>query len=77
MIEVFNILKGYDRVCGGRNFLKLVTGHSHPHTRDHNLKLMKPRHRTLMRSMFSSSKLINKWNNLPENVVKSDNVNIF
>ena len=73
LLQVFKILKGLDKVMAGENFLKLESQFK----RGHSLKLMKPQHRTWKRSKFFSSRVVNAWNRLPEDVVSSKNVNIF
>ena len=77
MIEAFKLIHGFDIVNAGEDFLKLETGSHRDRTRGHALKLQKPRHRTLKRNMFFSSRIIEQWNKLPEDVVTSQSVNIF
>ena len=76
MIEVFKILNGHD-IVRAEGFLELETGQHTDRTRGHSLKLRKPRHRTYKRNMFFSSRVVDRWNRLPESVVRSHNVNIF
>ena len=75
MIQAYKILHGIDKVGSG-NFLQLA-GHHHPNTRGHSLKLEKTRYRTTKRNKFFNARIVNKWNSLPENIVKSESVNIF
>ena len=75
MIETFKIIKGYDIVRPNGVFLDLDDNHQR--TRGHNMKLIKPRHRTHKRNNFFSARVVDKWNNLPESVVNSDNINMF
>ena len=72
MIEVFKILKGIDKIQN--DFLELDTN---PRTRGHALKLKKTRHRTQKRMMFFSSRIVNKWNELPDWVIESTNTMTF
>ena len=41
------------------------------------MKLIKPRHRTQKRNEFFPSRVVDKWNCLPETVIQSENVNQF
>ena len=79
MIEAFKILKGFDKVGGQDSFLKLASSNntSRPDTRGHSLKLEKTRHRTTKRAKFFSSRIVNEWNSLPEEVIDSPSVNTF
>ena len=77
MIETFKILKGFDRVGGQEGFLKLNTDEARPDSREHSLKLEKPRHRTTKRNMFFSSRIINEWNSLLEELINSSSISTF
>ncbi|KAK3867686.1 hypothetical protein Pcinc_026875 [Petrolisthes cinctipes] len=78
MIETFKILKGFDKVGNDdEDYLKLTPMGHHSATRGHSLKLAKPRHRTIKRNKFFSSRIINKWNSLTEKVITSTSVNMF
>ena len=77
MIEVYKIVNGYDKVNAGEQFLKLESGPLNDRTRGHAFKLRKPRHRTYKRNKFFSSRVIDRWNKLPEYVVNSKSVNTF
>ena len=77
MIQVFKIVNGLDKVGAGEEFLKLETGPLSERTRGHAFKLKKPRHRTSKRNKFFSSRVVDKWNKLPEHIVRSKNVNSF
>ena len=46
-------------------------------TRGHNLKLVKPRCRLGVRQNFFSNRIIDKWNNLPAEIVNSPTLNSF
>ena len=74
MIEVYRILHGIDHVHAEGDFLKLEEGNAR---RGHNLKLVKPRHRTEKRSKFFPSRVVTQWNQLPAEVVNSPSVNAF
>ena len=54
-----------------------ITNEGRPDTRGHSLKLEKPRHGTTKRNMFFSARIINEWNNLPEEVINSRSINTF
>ena len=61
----------------GEDFLQLAPVGNHLETRGHSLKLTKPRHRTSKRNNFFTSRVINKWNSLSEEVISSTSVNMF
>ena len=65
IIEVFKIMTGiYDkRVCSDLFELNISS------TRGHPLKLKKKRSRLDVRKHFFTNRVIDIWNNLPENVV--------
>ena len=75
MIQTFKILKGFDRIKTDCAFLAL--DHGQQGTRGHSMKLIKPRHRTQKRNEFFPSRVVDKWNCLPETVIQSENVNQF
>ena len=76
MIEVYKVLQGHDRVKA-EGFLELETGQHVDRTRGHSLRLKKPRHQTYKRNMFFSSRVIDQWNRLPEDIVKGSSINSF
>ncbi len=76
MIQTYRILHGIDTVRDG-HFLQLAAGHGHAGTRGHSLKLAKPRHRTTKRIKFYSTRIVNQWNSLTEDIVTSQSVNTF
>ena len=57
MTEMFRILSGIDKAQD--NFLELDANSK---TQDHMLKWKKLRYRTQKKTMFSSARIINKWN---------------
>ena len=73
MIEEFKNFKGFDVVNTGEKFLQMDIGPRRDRTRGHSLKLAKPRHsdRTLKRTMFFTSWVVDHWNSLPKEVVES------
>ena len=77
MIEVYKLIHGIDKVNAGEDFLKLETDINRERTHGHPLKLQKPRHRLHRRNQFFSTRVVDKWNQLPEHVVLSKNVNTF
>ena len=73
LIEVFKIIKGFDRVdCS-----KFFTIKSNSRTRGHSFKIEKRRSRLEIRRNFFSQRIVNKWNSLPDSVVNADSVNSF
>ena len=73
MIRTFKIIKGIEDIPSER-FFKLCENSS---TRGHSLKLEKPRCKTTMRLQHFSQRIINDWNQLPENVIAAKDVNEF
>ena len=71
MIEVFQIIKGFDEVNAGEKLLQMDVGPRRDRTRGPSLKLAKPRHRTLKGTMLFSSRVVDHWNSLPQEVVES------
>ena len=77
MIEVYKLIHGLDKVNAGEEFLKMEIGTNRQRTRGHPFKLQKPRHRLHRRNKFFSTRVVDHWNQLPEHVVLSKNVNTF
>ena len=80
MIEVFKIVNGFENIDSEKFFKRVEVRDLHsdrPTTRGHSLKLEKHRHGHRSRMKFFDARVINKWNQLPETVVSSNNVNIF
>src|SRR5215831_6184977 len=73
LIEVFKLLKGFDKV----DYNKFFQINPRNRTRGHSLKLNKSRSRTDIRKNFFSQRVINSWNKLPQNVIDADSVNTF
>ena len=73
LIEVFKIIKGFEKV-DYNNFFKLT--HS-GRTRGHRYKLSKSRSRLDIRRNFFSQRIVNDWNKLPTIVVEADSINSF
>lgn len=74
-VVFFAILKGLDRVQGSIDVLGLAPRHARLLTSGRALKLLKPRHHTLERNMFFSSRIVNPWNKLLEGVINSTSIN--
>ena len=72
MLQVFRIIKGMDKL-DIENFLELNRRPS----RHNNLKLIKPRALTSHKQFSFSHRVINNWNELPDSIVLSDNLNMF
>ena len=72
VLQVFRIIKGIDKLDIG-NFFELNCRPS----RYNSLKLIKPRALTSHKQFSFSHRVINNWNELPDSVVLSDNLNIF
>ena len=74
MIESYKILNNiYDPLTTKtlKNLNKDLTTRSHP------FKLYKPRVNTNKYHYFFTNRIINTWNNLPENVVMAETINSF
>ena len=74
LIETFKILTGKERVNCSKFFeLADVTSG----LRGHSLKLFKPRCHTTIRQNFFSSRIVNEWNKLPQEVIDAPSINAF
>jgi ribonucleases P/MRP protein subunit RPP40 len=73
LIEVFKIMKGFDKI-DYRKFFEISTVEK---TRGHSLKLVKKCCNGERRKQFFSQRVINIWNGLPQCVVQADSVNSF
>src|SRR5664279_3936589 len=73
LIETFNILKQFDNVNPDQFFERSST----TNLRGHKLKLFKKRVSTTSRKNFISQRVINDWNDLPEEVVEASTVESF
>ena len=72
MLQVFKILNGYEDIDSSRLFTLSSTG-----LRGHSLKLFKERSRLLLRKQTFTQRVVDSWNNLPENVVNTPSINAF
>ena len=73
MIQTYKILHGIDNVDKD----KLFTMAQYRATRGHSFKLQKKRSRLNVRANSFSNRVVDTWNNLPENVVNAPSVNAF
>ena len=73
MIEVFKILKGFNKVDSSK-FFKLS---ENTKTRGHTMKLVKTRTRLDCRKYFFTNRVIDNWNSLPQYVVDAPSINAF
>ena len=73
LIEVFKILKGFTKV-DYRKWFKLSPERR---TTGHRYKLIKTGCKKDTRKYFFSQRVINQWNQLPEDVVEATSVNMF
>jgi len=73
LIEVFKIMKGYDRI----DYRKFFEVSSVTKTRGHSLKLAKKHSNGEQRKQFFSQRVINIWNGLPQYVVDAGSLNCF
>ena len=72
MLQVFKIMNGYEDIDSSRLFTLSSTG-----LRGHSLKLFKERSRLLLRKQTFTQRVVDSWNNLPENVVNAPSINVF
>ena len=72
VIQVFRIISKIDSITF-EDFFKFDTGI----TRGNNMKLIKPRASTSMMLNSFSHRIINDWNDLPNDVVLSTSLNMF
>ena len=74
LIQVYKIIKNIDRVDKNKLFPSSRTQNT---TRGHDFKIYKKTCRTNLRKFSFSQRIVNPWNNLPRDIVNSDNVNSF
>ena len=75
LIEVYKICQGiYDPLT--TNSL-LTFAHPQSRTRAHKYKLEKSHFNKRQYQYFFTNRVVNLWNNLPEDVVCADNLNLF
>ena len=74
LIETFKILTRRERIDSSKFFELSETTSG---LRCHSLKLYKQRCCTTDRQCFFSSKVINSWNRLPQDVIEATSVNMF
>ena len=72
LIEVFKILKGFDRVNYSRMFSFAANN-----LRGHSLKLYKSRFNTNVGKFTFSNRVVDEWNMLPVDVISSNTVLSF
>ena len=74
MIQVFKILNNLDVVENSESLLELVTVTK---TRGHNMELKKKYCKSERRKNSFFFRIVDPWNNLPDEVVSAESVNIF
>ena len=73
MVQVYKILNNIDKVDKD----KLFALSEYISTRGHPMKLYKERPRLNIRANSFSNRVVNVWNNLPEQVVMAPSLNAF
>ena len=73
LIQVFKMFKSKDRI-EINNFFEIQSSNK---TRGHNCRIVKHRSHLDIRKYFFSQRVVNTWNNLPQNVVDADSVSSF
>ena len=74
LIEAYKILNGIERVDLHSFTAAAPDNHG---LRGHTQKLFQPRWRTTARKTFFTNRIINDWNNLPQEVIDATSVNMF
>ena len=72
LIEVFKIIKGFDKVDYLKFYHLSTTG-----LRGHNLKLFKPSFKRNVGKYTFSNRVIDSWNRLPEDTIACDSLDNF
>ena len=73
LLQVFKLYKGWSSTQFGHFFtISTVTN-----TQGHTAKINKPRCRLDLRRSFFSHRVIDRWNDLPQNVIDSGTINTF
>ena len=73
LIEVFKIMNGLEGLKV-EDFFELSGGRQ---TRGHSKKIYKQFSRLDVRKYFFSQRIVDEWNNLPSNIIKSKTINAF
>ena len=73
LIEVFKIVKGFNKLTA-ENYFSQVTENR---TRGHRWKLKKGIFRTEGRRSFFTERVVNHWNRLPDRVVEAETIGSF
>ena len=73
LIETFKILKGFDNI----NCEDLFERAPQASTRNNGFKLITQRFRTDLHKNYFNLRVVNRWNNLPANVVEANTINTF
>ena len=73
LIEAYKIINNYYHIKPDNIFTKLLSST----TRGHTLKFFKPRINTTRRQHFFNIRVINHWNNLPQDIVSAKSISSF
>ena len=73
LIETFKMIKGISKV----DYTKFFSISENNRTRGNSYKLEKKQCNINIRSSFFSQRVVNHWNELPEEVVSAESVNTF
>ena len=73
LIQVFRMIKGFDRI-NYRDYFEFAL---ESRTRGHSFKLLKKRSNREFRKHFFTQRVVNCWNSLPQSVVDADSINSF
>ena len=73
LIEAFKMMKGFSKVKFS-DYFDIATC---SRTRRHRYKLIKLRSKSNVRQNYFSQRIVNTWNNLPEEVLAAESVNSF
>ena len=73
LIEVYKIMRGIDRVNGGKLFPPLEMDR----TRGHGLRVRGAMYKTNIRGQFFTQRVVGVWNALPSKVVEAGTLGLF
>ena len=76
LIQVFKIIHGFDNLIR-TEFFELYRDSVRPTTRGHAWRIVVPHTHTVRRRNFFDIRVINQWNELPENVVNCQSISMF
>ena len=73
MVQVYKIINDIDKIDKD----KLFTMSKYTGTRGHHFKIYKKRFRLNIRGNYFSNRIVDKWSELPENIIMAPTLNSF